>query len=194
LFSANAGLTFLEGNCVIDSGQTSGIRNLKGSGIKAITKVATGVYKVELEDTFARYLGGFSGFVSSVTGNTSMGSLTPGNIYIIRTLGNSTQAQWEAAGVPAGVAAAPGLTFVATAVGAGTGTCFTQAPSKVQSIEVIGNANLSVTQLADPHFFIATMGPTSSSDTTPIPVAPTDGSVLGISMMLRNSSVKGKGE
>ena len=194
IFGFNAGLTFLEGSFVVDSGQTSGIRSLKGSGIKAVSKVATGVYKVQLEDTYARYLAGFSGAVEAGSSVVAMGSLSIGSIYIIASLGNSTQTQWEAAGVPAGVPAAVGLAFTAKAIGAGTGAVVIPAPSGISTVEVIGDPNLSVTALADPHFLMVTLGATASGDTTMIAKAPVDGSVIGIAMLLRNSSVKGKGE
>ena len=194
MFNLNAGMTMLEGNCIIDSGATAGVRSIKGSGIKAVIKLATGIYKIQLMDSFARYLAGTAGMVSSVTGNTSMGSLSIGTLYIIRTMGSSTQAQWVAAGVPAGVTAAPGLAFVATAIGAGSGTCFTAVASGIACVEVKGDPNLSITNISDPHIIVGTMGATGAGATALIPVAPVDNSVFGFTLFLRNSSVKGKGE
>lgn len=188
LFGFNRMLTFLEGNCVIDSGQSSGTRSLKGSGIKAITKIATGTYKIELTDTYNRYLAGNSGFVSPVTGNTAITAITPGSVYVIRTLGSSTQANWETAGVPKGVSAQPGLAFLAAATSTGSGTVFSPSQSGILTVEVIGDPNMSVTQVADPYLIIQTLNDIDA------PANPVDGSVLGITMFLRNSSVKGAGE
>ena len=187
-------LTYLEGSAVIDSGQPLGTRALKGSGIKAISRLAVGTYKIQLEDTYARYLAGKAGFVSPSIGNTAITALTPGNIYIIRTVGSSTQAQWETAGVPKGVAAAVGVAFKAAAVSAGSGTAFSPSVSGIESVEVIGDPNLTITQSADPYLIVQTLSATSAGVTTMVPKDPADGSVLGIDMMLRNSSAKGKGE
>jgi hypothetical protein len=187
----------LEANCVIDSGATDGVRSVKGSGIKAIKKVATGIYKVQLEDSYNRYLGGSAGFVSYIGTPIHIHDASIGSVNVITSLGTTSQAQFELAGVPAGIPAAVGLAFQASAsIASVTGTA-TVAPAKasgVMAVEVVGNANLSVVSVSDPHFFIATMGPTGAGDTTMIPVAPVDGSVLGLFILLRNSSVKSKGE
>ena len=123
-----------------------------------------------------------------------MGSLTPGQMYVIAVLGNSTVAQWVAAGVPAGVTPAVGVAFLAADIGAGTGVVISPANYPIMTIKVVGDPNLSIANSKDPHFLIQTIGATSVSDTTLIPKEPTNGSVLGLGIMLRNSSFLGKGE
>ena len=70
LFSFNHMPVMVECNCIIDSGQTSGTRSLKGSGVTSITHISTGVYEIVLNDTYARYLGGNAGFAVA-PGSTS---------------------------------------------------------------------------------------------------------------------------
>ena len=146
-YSFNAGLTFIEGSAVIDSGQASGVRSLKGSGIAAITRLGIGTYRVTLQDTYARYLGGDVRFVSPFDGVTTvMGSLVPGKAYCIIS-GGSTVAQWVAAGLAPGVVPALGVAFVAQTVGAGSGTVQGFADSGIAKAEVIGDPNLTINNL-----------------------------------------------
>jgi hypothetical protein len=192
-------VVLLEGNCVIASGVSGKTQSLKGSGIKAVTNVATGMYKVQLVDAFNRFLACGAGFVSSLSATTTaLASASPGAVVVITVLGNATAANWVAAGVPASVTPAVGVAFVASAgIGSVTGTTAKvglPADSGIASVEIVGNANLTINNAADPHFFIMCLAATSSSDTTLIPADPVDGCVLGFSLMLRNSSVKGAGE
>lgn len=184
-FSKNHAPVYLEGNAVIDSGQSSGVRALKGSGIKSIVKKATGIYQVTLGESYNRYLGGSAGFVSSVTGNVASTALTVGTAYVIRTVGSTN---WQTAGLPAGVTPAAGQAFVAIATSAGTGTAFTVVGSGVANVEVFGDPNLEITNTTTPYFMIA------CRDYAGALVAPVDNSVLGLTIYLRNSSVKGAGE
>ena len=179
---------YLECSAVIDSGQSIGVRSVKGSGIASITKIATGQYKVQLEDAYNRYLGGMSGFVSPVTGNINATSMSAGTTYIIRTLGTTTQAMWEAAGLPKGVTALPGVAFSASAAAAAsTGTVSTASASGIDHVEVVGDPNLTIGNPTNPYFIIQTLA-------SGVATAPADGSVMGLTILLRNSSNKGKGE
>ena len=76
--------------------------------------------------------------------------LTVGRVYTITILGTTSAAQWLALGVPAGVTAALGVTFVAKATSA-TGTGAVQVPatagSAIVSIQPLGDP--SATQQAD---------------------------------------------
>jgi len=49
-------------------------------------------------------------------------AFVPGTFYTILTLGTTTTAQWNTAGVPTGTTAVVGTTFTATTAGVGTGT------------------------------------------------------------------------
>ena len=191
-FNLNHACTYLEGNVVIDSGATGKTRSQKGSGIKAVTAVATGVYKIQLENSYARYLGGASGFASPSTGSPiAVGAINPTTVYMIAVVGTTN---WQTCGLPAGITPAVGATFVCAATGTGTGYAIAVGTSGITAVEVVGDPNQTITNYTDPHFYIQTLGATSSSVTTLVPTAPADGSVMGFTIFLRNSSLTGKGE
>ena len=111
---------------------------------------ASGLIVVNLQDNYNTYLGGYSGFVSPVSGTpisiSGSSVLTIGAVYTIVSLGTSTQANWVAAGLAANITAAVGVSFIAKITGGGTGTGQVEAPasgfSGIDHIEVIGDANL----------------------------------------------------
>lgn len=196
-------------NFIVDStnGNGLGIRSLKGQGVTNVymhtsatpaagnPNPASGVILVQLTDNYTRYFGGFSGQVSPVGSPT--GSTTNHVAYVITSLGTTTAAQWLAAGVPLGIAPAVGVAFIAIATGAigGTGTVAPTAAagSAIDHIEVLGNPNL-------------TLAPVGVNPSTSLPYivlqcfeagavsAPADGSGVGLSFYLSNSSVMIDGE
>lgn len=122
---------------------------------------ASGLILVNFQDNYNRYYFGTSGFVSPLSGTSisiSTGSsLTVGNAYTITAVGTTTLAQWIAVGVPpgsyqgggvTGTTSLPtvGTTFIATATsGSGTGTVQASVLSGISNIEVIGDANQTIT-------------------------------------------------
>ena len=188
--SLNHQPVFLEGSVVI--GATGAVGTVKGSGLLSVTRLSAGVYQLIFEDDYNRYLGGFTGFVSPVTGsNVSGGSFVTGTLYVITALGTTTTAQWVAAGVPAGITPAVGVAFVATGAGAGTGTVKAVAASGIMNVEVAGDSNLtSYNQTPGQGAILLLCCRNSSGALTD----PAQGSVLGFAAFFRNSSVKGKGE
>ena len=149
-------------NFIVDStnGNGLGIRSLKSNGyIQAVymntsatpaagsPNPAAGLVYVKFNNNYNYYVGGFTGFVSPISG-TPLASTTAGLAYTIVSLGTTTAAQWLAAGVPAGVTPAVGLSFVAIATGAIGGTGAVEVPatagSGITNIEGIGNTRLSV--------------------------------------------------
>jgi hypothetical protein len=102
LYSFGAQPVLIDCNFVVDStnGNGLGIRNLKGQGVKSVkmhstvnaSSPAVGLAWVELTCNYNRYLGGFSGFASPVTGSTvqidsTTAGLVVGNPYIIASVG-----------------------------------------------------------------------------------------------------------
>lgn len=161
--------TILDCSFVVDStnGNGFGIRSLKKSGRIASVFMNTsvtpgvasngqvnpnpiaGLIQVTLQDNYNAYLGGYSGFAAPVSGTpitiSTGSSLTAGHVYIIVSLGTTTQAQWQAVGLSPSIKAAVGVSFIATAT-SGSGTGVVEAPatagSNIDHIEVIGDANL----------------------------------------------------
>ena len=173
-------------------GATGAVGTLKGSGINSVTRLSVGTYKITLEDSYYRYLGGNVGFVAPLTGgNVSGGSFVATTSYVITALGNTTQAQWVAAGLDANVLAQVGVPFVATGIGAGTGTVKAVGTSGILSTEVIGNTELTIGAQQGKTNGTIIFQCLSDADAVADPSA---GSICVFQIFVRNSSVKGKGE
>lgn len=101
---------------------------------------------VQFKNNYNVYLFGDAGFVGPLSG-TPLTSTTIHLSYVIVSLGTTTLAQWQAAGVPMGVVPAVGVSFVALATGAIGGTGAVEVPatagSGITNVEVIGDAHLS---------------------------------------------------
>ena len=104
---------------------------------------APGYAMIRMKNNFNKYLGGFTGFVSPLSGST-VTSVVAGQAYVIVSLGTATLAQWQAVGLPVGFVPAVGQSFIAIASQSIGGSGAVQAPaiSGVNSVEVIGNPNL----------------------------------------------------
>lgn len=116
------------------------IESGSGLGIASITRMAAGQYRIRLQDNYAKLLMVNARAQSPVAGgNVAAGSLTPGLVYQITAMGTSTQANWETAGVPAGITAAVGVVFKCAATSSGNGTAALLGASGVANIEIMGN-------------------------------------------------------
>jgi hypothetical protein len=132
------------------------------------------------------YLGGFSGQVNNLT-STSTTSLTANNVYVITSLGTTTTAQWQTAGVPMGFTPAIGTTFIAAASASlsGTGTVGLPAAPVTLAVTAVGDpnqltANSNIAQNGGSRIMLMISAPTSSSVTTMTPTAPANGTVIGM--------------
>lgn len=199
------------------NGNGFGIRSLKGfvsnvfmqtsatpaAGNPFINSVSKGLILVQLVEQYNKYLGGYAGFVSPTTGSalsiSSSSVLTIGQVYIIVSVGTSTPANWQAMGLPTGVIPGDGVSFIASATGSGTGTGQVEAVgvSGNTHIEVVGDANQTIQSTnpvvlggttVGPYILMQCLGPTSVSNPTPIPVAPANGTVIGLTFVLSNYS------
>lgn len=156
----------LDFNFVVDAtnGNGLGIRSLKSNGyVRNVfmhtsatpgsnngylnPNPASGYALIQFNNNYRYYLGGFSGFVTPVSG-TPLTSTTAGLAYIIVSLGTTTAAQWLAAGVPPGVTPAVGVSFIAVATGAIGGTGAVEVPatngSGIAVVDVVGDPNTSI--------------------------------------------------
>lgn len=107
---------------------------------------AAGVILVYLQDNYNTYLGGYSGFVSPLSGSTITSGMTKGVPYVIVSLGSSTLAQWQTAGLEVGIVPAVGVAFIAAATsiaGGGAVQASATAGSGITNIEVLGNSALT---------------------------------------------------
>jgi hypothetical protein len=109
---------------------------------------ANGFCLVQFKNNFNYYLNGLVQCQSPTTGSIKIdnSALTAGQAYVITTLGNATTAQWQAVGLPPGITPAVGVSFVATAVGAGsnvlTSRVSTPTTAGVIACELVGNPSV----------------------------------------------------
>jgi hypothetical protein len=196
-------------NFIVDStnGNGLGIRSLKGPAVDSVymhtsstpapgsPNPASGIIQVQLQDNYNRYLGGFSGQVSPLSG-TPLTSVTAHTAYVIVSLGTTTLAQWQAVGLPLGVTPNVGVAFIATATGAigGTGSVETSATagSGIDHIEVLGDPNQTsyLSNSAINGGMIIILQCFFEGAIT----APANGSVIGLSFYLSDSSIQIQGE
>lgn len=179
---------------------------MQSQGIKSITRLSTGIYRIQLDDNYTSLLQFDAKFTAGVGGTINMGSLSTGTVYQILTLGTSTQAQFVAAGMPAGITAAPGVVFKAAGAGAGNGTVKLLVANAVGKTEILGTPDLMLNNQPFTQgngggyitFQCLAQTPAGTNDgaTPPIftgaaPVAadPTSGSTMYLRFLLSNSSV-----
>jgi hypothetical protein len=200
----------LDLNFVVDStnGNGLGIRSLKSNGYvrnvfmhttatpgindKALNpNPAPGYCLIQFKSNYRYYLGGFQGFVSPLSG-TPLTSTTAGVAYVIVSLGTTTLAQWQAAGLPMGFTPAVGSSFIATATGAIGGTGAVEVPSAtgsgIAAVEVVGDPNQTVSNASiaangGAQLLIRFLGYGGAV------AAPADSSVCGLSVKFDISSV-----
>jgi hypothetical protein len=187
LNSFNHELTYLECNFVV--GATGAVGTTKGSGVKSIVRLAAGQYQINLEDGYSRYLGGFSGNVCPIGTPAAVTGVSSG-VNIITTVGTTN---FYTMGLDKSVTPAVGVAFLVTGAGTGTGYVAPASVSGTESVEVVGDPNLTI-NCSNPYFIVQLLSATNASTTTMIAADPAQYSVVGFSMMLRNSSLKGKGE
>ncbi len=166
-------------------------------GIKSITRLAAGVYQLQLDDNYNSFTNFKVQFRAPVTGSAiNGGSFVATTVYEIITLGTTTQAQWVTAGVPAGITAAVGTVFLAAGVGAGTGTVKELAASGINAVEIVGNPQQMLSNQpfvqgsGGAYINFKCIGPTDADTTTPIAKDPASGSTMYIEVLLNNSSVQ----
>lgn len=158
-------------------------------GIASISRLAAGTYRIQLQDNYYQFLCMNVNFKAPVTGSAVPGgSFSPGTVYEIVSLGTTTQAQWVAAGLPPGITAAPGEAFLASAIGAGSGTVKAIGTAGIDHSEIVGNpqsmlSNQPFNSGSGGFITFQTMTSGSAAD-------PASGSVMHIEMMLNNSGVQ----
>lgn len=206
-------------NFRVEAGDAAGkgITNLKGPGVQAVymhtsqtpatgnPNPANGIIYVQLQDNYYKDFIGFWGQVSPASGTgilvASAGTVAT-TTYQITVVGTTTAAGWQSLGLPVGITPAVGVSFIATATTTATGTGAVQVPhangTGIQSVECIGVPSLTLNPTGVsrgyPYLIFRCMGPTNSSTTTPIAVAPRDLSYVSLKMYFGNSSVIVQGE
>lgn len=222
IFAPHVKPVLVDCNFIVDSSNGNGLgqRSLKGQGVSNVfmhtsaspgtgpngklnPNPAVGFIWVQLTDNFQRYFGGFSGFVTPLSGSSlnvdaSDAALTAHVAYTIITVGTSTAADWLALGVPPGVTPAPGVSFFALVTGSGAGSGTVQAVatagSAIDHLEIVGDPNQSLGPIpvgGSPNVggWILLRCMLSNATATPA-----NGTTIGLSFYLSQSTVTVDGE
>lgn len=156
-----------------------------------------GYIYVQTTDNYNRLFSVTAGWVSPLSG-TPLTSVSANTVYVIVTVGTGTQAQWQAIGLPAGVAPAIGATFVAsqstTVPGSGAVEVISSTGAGIDHLEGVGDANQTLAPMP--------VGPSPnvggwimlSSWFEGAVTAPANNTVMGLKLYLSYSSVKVAGE
>lgn len=97
----------------------------QSQGVKSITRLTTGTYRIQLDDNYTSLLFMEGMFTAPVSGSAiavdaTTAGLSSGTIYQIVTVGTATTAaNWATLGLPAGIPAAVGAIFKAANTGTG---------------------------------------------------------------------------
>lgn len=180
-------------DCRIQIGASGAVTAFSGQTVKSVTRLTTGVYDIQLQDTYKALYSVICHMRSPTSGSAvTAGSFVVGTLYTITTLGTTN---YTAIGLAPGLTPAVGLNFVATGVGSGTGTAMAVLTSGIDVIEeinsnsaMLNNSNISFNGGA--HILIQTLAATSSSVTTKIPSNPVSGSSIHVTALLNMSSVQ----
>jgi type VI secretion system secreted protein VgrG len=190
--TVNGSLIALNGAVTLSAASIVNVQPLAGTPAQGNPNPNPGTIMVVLQDNYNRYYGGFSQFTSPLSGS-QLTSVVAGNPYVIFSLGTATLAQWQAVGLPVGITPAVGAAFVATSSGSigGSASVELSAASGVDHIEVVGDPNQTLypqpsnTQGGQIILNCILAGAVS---------APTDGTLISLSLYLSNSALLLSGE
>jgi hypothetical protein len=201
--SDSAGLGIVSGSL-----QGQGVANVfmhttatpgKGSNGQLNPNPQSGIIYVQLTDNFYKMyqiMHSLRGPLSGTNIAVDATNLTPGNAYVISSLGTSTSADWLALGVPPGVTPAVNVSFIAKVSGAGSGTgqVQTQSSSGIDHIEDVGSPSLALNPVpvgGSPNVGGWIMLECLDAGAL---TAPTSGSTIRLSFYMSQSSVVVAGE
>lgn len=207
IYSMHVKPVYVDCNFIVDStnGNGLGIRSLKGPVVQAVymhtsataatgnPNPASGTIVIQFHDNYFKSLAGFNTIISPVSG-TPLTSTTNHTAYTIVALGTATAAQWQAAGLPKGVTPAIGASFIATATGTIGGSASVEIAaatgSGVASIETLGDPNTTINPNPTASQGFGGQVIVQCRDYAGAIVAPADGTVISLSFLFNDSSVK----
>jgi hypothetical protein len=212
----------LDCNFIVNPLDPAGVMELKGPGIEAVYMAslapsasnpnpAAGYILVKLQDNYNKYYFGGAQFNvpsegAAINIDAAGAALTPGQVYLIDSVGTSTEADWQAVGLPIGMVPAQYTPFVALATGAGVGTGTVKVPfaagAAISHIETIGNVDATIKSSAPviagvqsgSYILLQCLGATAVGDTTLVATAPAPGTKVQLSFVLSNSKITVQGE
>lgn len=172
-------------NVFMNTSATPGV----GLGGRTNPNPIAGYILIQFKNNFNYVLSGSNSIVSPLSGSP-VTSTTSGHAYVIVSLGTTTLAQWQAAGVPPGLTPSVGMSFIAIATGAIGGTGAVEVPSQsgIMQIETVGDPNQSISNAnvsADGGAYILLQ----CLNTSDALAAPADNSVIALRFRFDRSTV-----
>jgi len=150
---------------------------------------------IKFKNNFNKFMG-LLHWQTNVLTSTSTTSVTQHNAYVITSLGTTTLAQWQAAGLQQGLTPTVGQAFIAITTGSigGSGTVGIPGVPAISQITVVGDpnqtiANSNIAQNGGALIMVQFGAATNSSTTTIVPTAPADGTIIGMQFEYDGSSV-----
>lgn len=216
IYSGHVMPVLLDANFIVDADNSNGlgIRALKGPMINAVymhcsvtpatlnPNPQNGVIVVQLADNFNKMLYSARASISSPLSGSDVkidnSAMTAGVAYTITTLGNASAAKWIAIGVPRGITAAVGVSFIAASNG-GAGNTLTSrvqavaSSSTVASIEVVGDPDTMIAPVPSANQGYGASIILICRDYAGAIVAPADEIKIGLQFYLSNSSITVQG-
>lgn len=195
-------------NFIVDSSNVDGISDLKGPYVEEVlmnssdgtpsSNIAAGYILVRLEDNFNKMLSGVKAMVQINNSGSDVkidnSAMTAGVAYTITTLGNASAAKWRAIGVPSGVTAAVGVSFIAATNG-GSGNTLTSrvqavdSTSSIASVEIVGDPNKSVAPAPSANQGFGAQIILVCRDFAGAIAAPDDDCKISLQFLMSNSSI-----
>lgn len=202
------GITSLKGPCIqnvfMNTSATPGAGNANPASPNVTVtnpNPAAGTILVQLQDNYSGYYASSWSITSPSSGSDvkiDNSAMTAGVAYTITTLGNATAAKWHAIGVPAGITAAVGVSFIAASNG-GAGNTLTSrvqasatTGSSVASIEKVGGGALQPDPTVSQGYGAQMIF--QCRDYAGAIVAPAAGSIIHLEFYLSDSSIQIAGE
>jgi len=179
--TVNGSLIALTGAVTLSAAATS-----NSAPISSSSGIGPGYILVQFSDNYNSYIDGFSGQVSPLSGSSISSGLVVGQPYVIVSLGSSSVAQWQTAGLLPNMTPQVGQTIIAAATSvAGGGAVQAPAVSGIDHIEVIGDprASLTANQPGLGGYMVL------QCLFEGVPTAPADGSVIGLDFQMSNSNL-----
>jgi type VI secretion system secreted protein VgrG len=179
----------------------AGLPPTPGGSTHVLGTPLPGIIVVQLHDNFNRSITGIKAVVSPVSGiplQIDASALTQGMAYVIVNVGNATNAQFNALGLPAGVVPSVGASFIASSVGAGPGTSTARVEavvtSNITTIETVGDPNQSIAPDPTKNQGFGAQFILQTRNSSGVIAAPVDGTVISLGFLLNNSGVTVQGE
>lgn len=179
----------LEGSFQI--GATGAVSATEGMGIDSVERLQTGIFRVNLQDTYARFISAKVDVEAAAGSPVTDGSFVSASLYRILTVGTTTE--WDTVGLQGEIETpAIGMSFSATAtgsypVGSGDGTAGVVAIGKAGTFDILGDPDATIAASGAPYLMFQYLANVSGG-LDPVRADPTSGSAAHFSLLFANKA------